>query len=196
MTGHVDDDKLEKEAGHEKTITKVAGILLILIASVMSACIGVLNRSLRDIPYAVVLFYHSLFGIVATTIYLALALLVASRPLHFLGFGPIDNLLMFSATGLDAFSGMCQVIAFQSGSASFVSLVSFVNIIYAMLSDIFIFGEPVTVVQIVSAIGILIVCVAVGYEKIRLSQIKDIGKIKAKIIEATDLPKNILSSSR
>ena len=196
MTGHVDDDKLEKETTHEKTITKVAGILLILIASVMSACIGVLNRSLRDIPYAVVLFYHSFFGIAATTIYLASALLIASRPLHFLSFSPFENLLMFSATGLDAFSGMCQVIAFQSGSASFVSLVSFVNIIYAMLSDIFIFGEPVTVVQIVSAIGILIVCVAVGYEKIRLSQIKDIGKIKEKIIEATDLPKNILASSR
>ena len=41
-----------------------------------------------------------------------------------------------------------------------------------MLSDIFIFGENVKLVQIISAIGILIVCIAIGLEKIRLSKIK------------------------
>ena len=169
MTGHVDDNKLEQEQAHEKNMLKAAGIFLILVASVMSASIGVLNRSLKDIPYAVVLFYHSLFGIIVTTIYLAVTIILFGRPLYVLDFSPFDNLILFSATVCDAVSGMCQVIAFQSGSASFVSLVSFVNIIYAMLSDIFIFGERVTIVQIISAIGILIVCVAVGYEKIRIS---------------------------
>ena len=46
------------------------------------------------------------------------------------------------------------------------------NIIYAMLSDIFIFNERVTATQIIAAMGILIVCIAVGYEKIRLNAIK------------------------
>lgn len=41
-----------------------------------------------------------------------------------------------------------------------------------MLSDIFIFGESVSLTQIIAAIGILVVCVAIGIEKIRISQIK------------------------
>ena len=97
---------------------------------------------------------------------------MTNRPLYFLEFSPFDNLILFSATALDAISVMSQTIAFQSGNASFVSLISFVNIIYAMLSDIFIFGENVKLAQIISAIGILIVCIAIGLEKIRLSKIK------------------------
>ena len=41
-----------------------------------------------------------------------------------------------------------------------------------MLSDIFIFGERVSLTQIVAAIGILLVCVGIGYEKIRLNKIR------------------------
>ena len=131
-----------------------------------------LNRSLKEVPYAVVLFYHSFFGIFATTTYLTFTCAMTNRPLYFLEFSPFDNLILFSATALDAISVMSQTIAFQSGNASFVSLISFVNIIYAMLSDIFIFGENVKLAQIISAIGILIVCIAIGLEKIRLSKIK------------------------
>lgn len=138
----------------------------------MSASIGVLNRSLKEVPYAVVLFYHSFFGIFVTTTFLATALTLTNRPLYVLEFDPFDNAVLFGATCLDAISVMSQTIAFQSGNASFVSLVSFVNIIYAMLSDIFIFGEHVSITQIISAIGILIVCIGIGYEKVRLSKIK------------------------
>ena len=112
QTGHVDDEKLEKAASHSKTLTRITGILFILIASFMSASIGVLNRSLKEVPYAVVLFYHSFFGIFVTTTYLATALTLTNRPLYVLEFDPFDNVVLFGATCLDAISVMSQTIAF------------------------------------------------------------------------------------
>ena len=45
-----------------------------------------------------------------------------------------------------------------------------------MLSDIFIFNEPVSTTQFICAMAILAICVAVGYAKIRLS-VKKIKEI-------------------
>ena len=102
----MDDSQLHKVVGRSKTFTKVAGITFILLASFMSASIGVLNRSLKEVPYAVVLFYHSFFGIFATTTYLTVTCVMTNRPLYFLEFSPFDNLILFSATALDAISVM------------------------------------------------------------------------------------------
>lgn len=78
-----------------------------LISAVMSASIAVLNRSLRGVPYAIVLFYHSFFGIIMTGILLFSAVAFTERPLYFLDFTPFDNFILFSATALDAISVMC-----------------------------------------------------------------------------------------
>ena len=106
QTGHVDDEILEKSASQAKALTKVTGIFFILVASFMSASIGVLNRSLKEVPYAVVLFYHSFFGIFVTTTYLATAFIFTNRPLYVLEFDPLDNSILFGATCLDAISVM------------------------------------------------------------------------------------------
>ena len=73
----------------------------------MSAAIAVLNRSLKDVPYSIVLFYHSFFGVFTTFVLLTSAVIFISRPLYFLDFTPVDNLLLFSATGFDAIGVMC-----------------------------------------------------------------------------------------
>lgn len=143
QTGHVDDKLLHKSAKQASVFIKIAGIFLMLMSSVMSASIAVLNRSLSKVPYSVVLFYHSFFGILVTGLLLLVFVTLTDRPLHFLDFTPFDNLILFGATALDAISVMSQTIAFQKGNASFISLISFVNIIYAMLADTFIFGENV-----------------------------------------------------
>ena len=86
---------------------RIGGIFLILVASVMSAGIAVLNRSLKDVPYSIVLFYHSFFGLFMSSVFILLLITSTSRPLYFLDFSPFDNLLLFVATGLDAISVMC-----------------------------------------------------------------------------------------
>ena len=79
----MDDDRLEKESSQAKTLTQVTGVIFILMAAWMSAAIGVLNRSLKEVPYAVVLFYHSFFGIFVTSLYLAVMITLTNRPLYF-----------------------------------------------------------------------------------------------------------------
>ena len=78
----------------------------------MSAGIAVLNRSLKEVPYAVVLFYHSFFGLFATFTLLASLKIFADRPLYFMEFTPIDNAILFGATLLDTIGVMSQTIAF------------------------------------------------------------------------------------
>ena len=91
---------------------KVGGIFLVLCASFMSAGIAVLNRTLKEVPYSVVLFYHSFFGLFVTSAFLLLSWLLTSRPLYFLDFDPFDNMILFSATLCDAIGVMTQTIAF------------------------------------------------------------------------------------
>ena len=106
QTGHVDDANLEKQEKRADSMMKIAGMSFILLASTMSAGIAVLNRSLKDVPYAVVLFYHSFFGIMVTSFFLVCGVVFEDRPLYFLDFSPFDNLILFGATGLDAISVM------------------------------------------------------------------------------------------
>ena len=112
QTGHVDDEILAKEQARTGFFSKVAGILLMFAASVMSSGIAVLNRSLADIPYTVVLFFHSFFGIFISFILLVALILFANRPLYFLEFSPLENSLLFTATLMDAIGVMAQTIAF------------------------------------------------------------------------------------
>lgn len=87
-------------------------MVLILVASWMSAANQVLNRSLKDVPYSIVLFYHSFFGLVASSVTIAVLLLVTKRELAFLGFEPFENALFFGATAADTIGVMAQTIAF------------------------------------------------------------------------------------
>jgi len=51
-----------------------------------------------------------------------------------------------------------------------------------MISDVVFFNEPITLTQVVAAISILVVCVIVGLEKIRLNNLKQ------KLIKVVDVP--------
>ena len=154
------------------------------MASVMSSGIAVLNRSLKQTPYSIVLFFHSFFGMLATLTILAVWCLGWNRPVYFLALARYDLLLLVGASFLDAIGVLAQTVAFQSGNGSFVSLVSFVNIIYAMLSDTFIFKQRVSVTQISCASAILAICIGIGFEKIRLNNIKQ------RVLEVAELRKH------
>ena len=98
--------------------------------------------------------------------------LIGDRPIYFLSLARYDFMILLAAAFLDAVGVMAQTVAFQSGNGSFVSLISFVNIIYAMLSDVFIFNQKISSTQIVCAMAILSICIGVGFEKIRLNNLK------------------------
>ena len=81
---------------------------------------------------------------------------------------------MLAATLVDTVTVNSMTIAFQSDSSGFVSLISYVVVIYAFMADCLVFNEHFTWVELVGAASILIVTV---YTSI------------VKLIETADQPK-------
>jgi len=150
----------------------VGGIVFVLIATVMSASVNALNRSLKSIPFSIVLFYHAFVGACITFIMLFAAVVFGGRPIYFLDFSPYQNSLMFLATGLGALAIAFNTIAFQTGTSSFVAMFSYMNVCYALLVDLILFQESVNMTEMICCGVIVGICFLVGIEKIRVEKIQ------------------------
>jgi len=102
--GHADDYPLDKAAAEQGSMNQVGGLVLVLMATVMTSSVNALNRSLKAIPFSVVLFYHGFVGACITFIMLFVTVVFGGRPLYFLDFSPYQNSLLFIATTLGAFA--------------------------------------------------------------------------------------------
>lgn len=78
-----------------------------------------------------------------------------------------DQLMLAVGVFIDAASVFGQTIAFQRSAAGFVSLISFINVIYAMAADAFVFEEGVSNLELTAAFIIFIVSIIVTVDKIR-----------------------------
>lgn len=74
---------------------------------------------------------------------------------------------MFGAAAFDSSSLINITIGYQSDKSGFVSLFSYMTIVYAYLCDIFILDESLNTVELIAALTILIVSVIVAYYKLR-----------------------------
>ena len=131
--------EVEKEGITERTF----GILLIVVGSITAAGTAVFNRSLQKIDYSVVMAYHGLVGFTVALLLLVFDQLVFSRTIGIksLDNGLYDSSLLSLGATIDALSVFMQTIAFQKSASGFVGLMSFINIVYAMLTDFFVFNE-------------------------------------------------------
>lgn len=75
-------------------------------------------------------------------------------------------LFMVGASLFDTMAVNSVVIAFQSDSSGFVSLISYINIIYAFAADLIIFNESFSTIELVAALVILVVTVSTSIYKI------------------------------
>ena len=60
------------------------------------------------------------------------------------------------------------MIAFSKDSAGFLSIIGYIIVFYGFLVDEFIFDNPVSGVQLIAALGILIVTVTTAVYKLKL----------------------------
>ena len=169
------DESLEKEnwIQTQNIGTRTIGIMLIILASAFSACTAVLNRSLKEIDYVVVMTYHGLFGFIASIVLLTGKFFFINDPvetIQTLHLQPIDCLMIAFGATVDAASVFGQTVAFQSSPAGFVSLISFVNVVYALLADSFIFEEKISVVEIGAASVICLITIVVAAYKMYIDK--------------------------
>ena len=87
--------------------------------------------------------YHGLVGFTVSLLLLVFDQLIFSRTIGIksLDNGLYDSSLLSLGATIDALSVFMQTIAFQKSASGFVGLMSFINIVYAMLTDYFVFDE-------------------------------------------------------
>ena len=106
----------------------------------MAFC-AVLNRSLKNVPPQIVVFYHGLGGLIITSIYLFIEACVVGDGLRIVSYtGRMYAIASVSAL-LDNMCLFAFTIAYGSDSSGFVALLSYLRIFWAYTVDILVFDE-------------------------------------------------------
>jgi len=73
----------------------------------------------------------------------------------------------------DLLASVFNIVAFQSDSSSFVSLMAYGGVVYAFICDYFIFHTTISGVQLVFAMGIMLITVAMAIYKYKIETKKN-----------------------
>lgn len=73
---------------------------------------------------------------------------------------------------LDSGALILGTYAFQNSNSGFISLITFMNIVYAFLFDQFLFNESVDMISLLSAITIIIVSIIITIYKLRMTAVE------------------------
>ena len=147
------------------------GFVTITFGSVVYAACCVANRALKSVNPIIVLFWHGFGGL---TIAITSVLLEhwfmndnADGGIRVLNYSKEQYGYLIGAMLFDSFGCFGQTVAFQSDSSGFVSLISYISIVYGFLSDVLIFNESFNAISLVSLVSIMTIVVGVSYHKIR-----------------------------
>jgi drug/metabolite transporter (DMT)-like permease len=128
----------------EEQSFSVYGILMSLLSSLVFAVNCINNRQLKEVYFALVTFYYGVFGLVMFVLMAIGIAFWSGNSLTFFSYEPKMYLLICLGVSCDTLACNMSTIAFQSGASGFISLISYVAIVYAFLSDLFIFHEDFT----------------------------------------------------
>lgn len=116
------------------------------------------------------MFWNGALGLLLSVIGVGVASWVTSESTLF-NYSATVYWLIFGAAIADTLGVYSMTIAFQSDTSGFVSLISYINVIYAFLADYFIFKENFAWVELLAAVVILVVTVLTSIVKMRESKV-------------------------
>lgn len=94
---------------------------------------------LAGIYFGQVMTYHGLLGCIVFTIILCFEPLISGQPFTLFSYSKEIYWKMFLSIAMDTAACNSMTIAFMSGASGFVALISYIGIVYALLSDLIIF---------------------------------------------------------
>ena len=115
------------------------------------------------------MFWNGLLGLMLSVIAAGVASW-ANSEVTFFSYDRGTYWFIIGAALADVVGVYSMTIAFQSDTSSFVSLISYINVIYAFLADCFIFKEHFTWIELLAALVILIITVITSIIKLRESK--------------------------
>ena len=135
-------------------------MLAFVLAWLYAAC-SVLNRTLKEVHVSVIMFFHACFGITFSLTLLFANVWISGTELQI--YTKRQYGIMVLASLCDYVAVNCQTLAFQKAPSSFVSLVGYVAVLYAFLSDVCVFHETIYLTEILAALTILSVTIYVAF---------------------------------
>lgn len=124
-------------------------------------------RSLKGVETSLILFWNSVGGLLFTSIYLLIELIAFGDPQRFSSYTARMFGIGFASAAFDSLSIATITIAFKSDKSGFVSLFTYLNIVYGYLADIFFLDESLNTIEFLAALTILLVALSVAYYKLR-----------------------------
>jgi drug/metabolite transporter (DMT)-like permease len=174
-TGGVEDDPLVVTDGDEMVSSQdrwMFGIGLAVATSLGYAVNAIMNRALKEFHYVVIMTYHGMAGFaLSVSLVLIIPLFNSSlvsygAGITFFSYTQSQYIRMICACLFDTLAVNSMTVAFQSDSSGFISLVSYISIVYAFIGDVVIFNETFVPIELACSIGILAVIIGVSLMKL------------------------------
>ena len=140
--------------------------MLALASGLAMSFLAVSTRSLRTLRPEIIIFYYTLFGLIITSIFIPVEMSITSMPSRLMSYTGRQYWIVIAVSAFDAGSMIGNTFAYQSDRSGFVSLISYMSIVYAYMSDTLIFGEGLRAIELIAAIVILVVAVGVAAYKL------------------------------
>ena len=128
---------------------RIFGFVLMCFVAANGGMVAVLARRMKNIHFSVVIWWFSLGGCVLTLAAIALKSLYKAQAPD-ICFYTGEQFGYLFATGLSsAVSLSCATIAFQNDKSTTVSLLAYIELVYAFACDILMFGASFSALELV-----------------------------------------------
>ena len=122
---------------------------------------------LKRHPTPVVIFYHTIGGITLAGIYIVIECIITGEKSRLTEYTGRQYLLATACSFFDAGSLIMGTLAFQKDSSGFISLLSFMSIVWSYLFDQFMFDEQIDGLSLMAALSIIAIAIFITVYKIR-----------------------------
>ena len=153
-------------------LTFIIGISLSLFGALSASTSAILTRKLKDADSTILLTVHGLLGFVVTSVVIALIPLFSGESqgyfagINLLSYSSQSYYYLFLALCFDVLGLNAMIIAYQSGSSGFVSLISYAAIVYSFALDLIVFDENFSLRQLLCSLITLSTIIVVSVLKI------------------------------
>ena len=135
------DDALESDfiRRHSVSFIRVVGVSVMLFVAFNDATLAVLARKMHEIHFSLLMFWFSALGLIFIIGYLIInSMIDDDYPTFF--YYDFDQFKNLALTGIfSALNLTCLVIAYQNDKSSTVSILAYIELVYALLADVLIF---------------------------------------------------------
>ena len=128
---------------------RIAGFLLMVFVAANDGMVAVLARKMKNIHFSVVIWWFSLSGCLLTMSAITVKSLVKGQAPDLWFYTGEQFAYLFGAGLTSAISLNCATIAFQNDKSTTVSLLAYIELVYAFVCDIFMFGASFTALELV-----------------------------------------------